>query len=128
VSNESGTDEVVVQPFPDPAGGKWQISTSAGVSPRWKRDGRELYYLDRNGRMVAVSVTTDGKFDVGRSASLFQTPLPFPSGAANVLFDVTADGQRFLMAGAAGFAAATNASPITVVLNWKAALGARERR
>jgi Tol biopolymer transport system component len=124
VSNESGTDQIVVQPFPDPAGGKWQISTSGGVSPRWKRDGRELYYLDRDRRMVAVAVTTDGKFELGRAVSLFETPLLFPPPglATNIPFDVTADGQRFLMSGPLGLAALTNATPITVVVNWGAAL------
>jgi hypothetical protein len=94
------------------------------VSPRWRRDGRELYYLDSDRRMVAVAVTTDGKFEVGRAVSLFETPLLFPLSGSLIFvpFDVTADGQRFLMSGPPGLAAPTNITPITVVVNWTAAL------
>jgi Tol biopolymer transport system component len=118
-SDESGKFQIVVQPFPDPSSGKWQISTEGGAYPRWKwkRDGRELYYVTPAGEMIAVSVTTDSKFDIGKSTALFHLPLgfagvPVPGGFP---YDVTADGQRFLIAAPL---AASNASPITVILNW----------
>jgi hypothetical protein len=115
VSFESGKPEVVVQPFPDPSKGKWQISRDGGVYPRWRRDGRELYYLDGNRRIVAVSVTTNTNFEVGKSASLFETSIPFePSRSLgpDYPYDVTPDGQRFLVS------APLDTTPITVVVNW----------
>jgi Tol biopolymer transport system component len=99
-SNESGRNEVMVQPFPDASRGRWQISTDGGVAPRWRRDGRELYYLDPKGRLMAVSVTTDRGFAVQQTSPLIQTPIPLPITAASSSFsyDVTPDGQRFLIA------------------------------
>lgn len=99
-TNESGMHQVVVQPFPDPSGGKWQISTSGGAYPRWRRDGRELYYLDPNGRIIAVSVTTDHNFEIGKTTPLFETSIPFPAdpSGASYPYDVAPDGQRFLIA------------------------------
>src|ERR1700730_14773601 len=67
VSNEARTYQVVVQPFPDASSGRWQISTNGGVYPRWRRDGRELYYLDPERRIVAVPVTAEGGFKVGKA-------------------------------------------------------------
>jgi len=126
VSNEARTYQVVVQPFPDPSSGKWQISTDGGVYPRWRRDGRELYYLDRQRRIVAVSVTEEGGFKIGKTTPLFETALPFPDGPPTfVPYDVSADGQRFLISVRQDqLPPATNSTPtpITVVLNWTAAL------
>jgi serine/threonine protein kinase len=122
VSGEAGIPpEVVVQPFPDPSKGKWQISRNGGAYPRWRRDGRELYYLDRNLRIVAVSVSTDNHFEVGESVSLFEAPILFPprhgpSQGPDYPYDVTPDGQRFLVASLFG------TTPITVVVNWPASL------
>ena len=120
-SNESGRSEVVVQPFPDPSGGKWQVSTEGGVHPRWRRDGRELYYLDPKGRIIAVSVTADSTFAIREAVPLVQTPLPLPTAAGGSLFpyDVTSDGKRFLLAVPM---AGTTPAPINVVLNWTSAL------
>jgi Tol biopolymer transport system component len=120
-SNESGRSEVIVQPFPDPSGGKWQVSTNGGVTPRWRGDGRELYYLDASGRIVAAAVSGAGSvFSVESVAPLFRTPLPLPivPGGALGVYDVTSDGKRFLVA--VPPAGATPA-PINVVLNWTAA-------
>ena len=122
-SNEAGTYQVIVQPFPDPSGGKWQLSTRGGAYPRWRHDGRELYYLDSDRRIVAVSVATDGNFTLGKQAPLFQTPLAFPTGpSSNIPYDVTADGQRFLILGPPTSAAAANSVSLTVILNWPASL------
>ena len=124
-SNESGRAEVIVQPFPDPSGGKWQISTDGGVTPRWRGDGRELFYLDASGRVVAAAVTTGSTFTVERVNPLFRTPLPLPiiPGGALGVFDVTSDGKKFLVAVPPAGAAP---APINVVLNWTAAV-TRER-
>jgi Tol biopolymer transport system component len=127
-TNESGTYQLVVQTFPDPSGGKWQITANGGVEPRWRRDGRELYYLGLDGKLMAVPIRPDKTFQWGEATPLFQTPIP----AAPVIpfphhYDVTADGQRFLMVVPAD--APSNAtrkdqpqSTLVAVVNWTSAL------
>ena len=66
-TTETGVSQIVVQPFPNPAAGKWQVSMNGGAYPRWRRDGRELYYVAANGDLVAVSVTPGATFSVGSS-------------------------------------------------------------
>jgi Tol biopolymer transport system component len=106
-SNESGQFEIYVQPFPGP-GGKSQISTGGGTSPKWHRDGRSLFYLDQANRVMTVSVTPNGaRVEPGAPVALF----PLPQGTA---FEVSADGQRFLINDIT-----KEPSPITILLNWK---------
>jgi Tol biopolymer transport system component len=114
VSNESGRFEVYVQPYPGP-GGKWQISTDGGTEPVWNRNGRELFYRNAD-KMMAVDIATQPGFTVGKPRMLFEgqhvpTPTTFPN------YDVTADGQRFLMLKASEQAQAAP-TQINVVLNW----------
>jgi len=111
-TNESGAYQVVVQPFPDPAGGKWQVSTAGGMLPVWRGDGRELYYLATSGDLMAVPVTTDPTFMVGKATTLFRTTLP--AVAQGSTYDAARDGQRFLMA----VPVVNTTPPITTVLNW----------
>ena len=121
VSNESGIDEVYVQPFPGP-GGKWQLSVGGGVDPRWRRDGHELFYVARDGRLMAVSlqIEREGRaLNPGAPVALFPTRL---ATGANVTvgfgsrpgYAVASDG-RFLMNVTVD---ETTTSPISVVLNW----------
>ena len=123
ISNESGRDEVYIQSFPT-AGSKRQLSTGGGVQPRWRRDGRELFYLASDLKLMVASVTGDPAgvgFEVGAPTALFQTQLPyFGTGAPDLrqAYDVTADGQRFLF----NLPAEESGSPITAILNWTAAL------
>ena len=122
-SNESGRFEVYVQPFPG-VGGKWQMSSAGGTQPRWRRDGKELYYLAPDARLMAVTVaaTTDGKtLDPGVPASLFRPPLASGAGvtAGRPEYTVAPDG-RFLMNTVVDD---TAPSPITIVLNWEEGLG-----
>jgi len=115
-SDETGRAQVVVQPFPDPSGGRWQVSRAGGAYPRWRRDGRELYYVENNA-LVALSITTVSSFTFGKSTELFHgllLPPTYIQGPAYP-YDVTADGQRFLVS---SLAARPSGSPITVVLNW----------
>jgi Tol biopolymer transport system component len=113
---ESGRFEVFVVPFPT-TGERWQISTSGGVQPDWNGDGRELFYLDRAGTLMAVSINATANFEAGSPRPLFRTGL---HGAAQVEeYRVTADGQRFLLR--MPFRAATHRT--TLVLNWPALLG-----
>ena len=95
VSDESGRNEIYVQPFPGP-GGKRQISTEGGVAPVWAPNG-ELFY--RNGdQMMAVEITTEPSFRAGTPLLLFEDRYRGTgSGGFTVLYDVTPDGQRFLM-------------------------------
>jgi serine/threonine-protein kinase len=114
VSDESGRPEIYVQPYPR-LGGKWQISTDGGIEPVWNPNGRELFYRSAN-KMIAVQVTTQPTFTVGRPTMLFAGDYlasPFP--ATGVTYDVTPDGRRFLMVKDAPKAEPTQ---INVVVNW----------
>jgi serine/threonine-protein kinase len=114
-SNESGRPEVYVQPYPGP-GGKWLISTDGGTEPVWNPNGRELFYRNGTG-MMAVPVATETGFAVGRPTLLFEgayVSVQFPLIA--VAYDVSADGQRFLMVKEDSTAAGP--TQINVVLNW----------
>jgi len=112
-SNESGRFEVYVQPYPGP-GGKWQISTDGGMDVRWSANGRELTY--RNGdKMMAVDITTQPAFSAGKPKMLFEGPYVPPS-PNNSFYDLSADGQRFLMVKPTEQAQA--ATQIVVVQNW----------
>ena len=122
-TNESGTYQIVVQPFPDPGAGKWQISGNGGTEPRWRGDGRELYYLGLDGRIMAVSIKADKTVEAGQPVPLFQTTLNMPVNPLLKRYDVTADGQRFLIISPVASAPAqANPNPITAVINWTAAL------
>jgi eukaryotic-like serine/threonine-protein kinase len=118
-SNESGRREVVVAPFPGP-GGRWQVSTAGGSEPRWRRDGRELFYLAPDGKLMAVEVKQGPTFEVGEAIPLFQTRAREHISFTDLFsYDVSADGQRFLINTDVGEA---TSSPLTVVLNWTAEL------
>jgi eukaryotic-like serine/threonine-protein kinase len=120
-SNESGQSQIYVQSFPAGAG-KFQISTSGGVQPRWRRDGKELFYLSLERKLMAVEVKTAPAFEYGVPKELFQTSVFRAEGFPLVFtYDVAADGNRFLVLGAA-LSGGANSSPITVVLNWTAGL------
>jgi eukaryotic-like serine/threonine-protein kinase len=116
VTNDSGTYQVVVQSFPDPNGGRWQITAQGGIEPKWKHDGRELYYLALDGKLMAVPVTPDRTFQAGSPTVLFQTPLVVNRAQSprDRRYDVAPDG-RFLVAVPA---AAATQTPITVLVNW----------
>jgi len=116
-SDETGKSDIYVVTFPTPTG-KWQVSTNGGMQPRWRSDGKEIYYLAPTSKIMAVPVKADGStFEAGMPADLFETGLS-GLGVRNH-YTVSADGQK-LMAGirAGGLAA----PPMTFVLNWTAAL------
>jgi len=114
-SNENGNWEIYVSPFPR-ADSKWQVSRGGGKEPRWQRDGKELFYLSPDGKMMAVPVKTDGSFEAGAPVVLFQTHLRQPISALDhVSYDVTADGQKFLLNSKSSF---VNTAPVSVILNW----------
>ncbi len=114
VSDESGRSEVYLQPF-QRLGEKRRISVSGGSLPRWRADGRELYYLGADNQLMAVPVESGTSVKLGAPETLF-TAGTGPS--TEVRYDVSPDGQRFLVKTAIPGTAATP----TVVLNWTAEL------
>ncbi len=120
-SNQQGRMEVFVQSFP-PGQGKFQISTGGGGQPKWRRDGRELYYVAADGNLKAVDIKTAPRFEAGVPRALFKTPLSGEN--ANSQYDVAPDGKRFLLLEpvATNEPAAGMEMPFTVVLNWQAGL------
>ena len=116
-SNESGKWEIYVTSFPE-ARGKWQISTGGGEQPRWRSDGKELFYLSSDDKMMAVPVTTGANFDAGAPVALFQaTPRQPVLVYDRFVYDVSHDGQRFLINTPVKKA---DTRPMSVLLNWSA--------
>ncbi len=127
-SIESGQFEVYVRPFPNVNSGRWQVSTGGGTKPAWARSGRELFYLDGSNQLTAVPVQTTGStFSAGNPTKLFEGQY-FVNTPPSRAYDVSPDGQRFLMikdnASSAQASTATPAS-LVVVLNWFEELKAR---
>jgi serine/threonine protein kinase/Tol biopolymer transport system component len=118
-SNESGRYEVYLQPFP--SGPKVPVSAGGGAQARWRRDGKELFYIAIDGRLMAVPIRFSGIAqppEIGVGVPLFMTNVggAFAQGVSRQQYAVSADGQRFLMN---TLAEGANASPITLILNWK---------
>jgi eukaryotic-like serine/threonine-protein kinase len=112
-SNESGRSEIYVRPYPGP-GGKWQISTEGGTEPVWNPKGRELFYRDGQ-KMMAVEYEGQQAFSASKPKMLFQGPyIPTPRSFPD--YDVSPDGQRFLMLRAPD--QSQGPAQINVVLNW----------
>ena len=95
-SNETGRWEVFVESFP-PSGSRSQVSTDGGSQPLWRRDGRELFFLAPDRKLMAVPVTTGATFTRGIPRSLFETRMRPTYAPYPVNYDATPDGQRFLM-------------------------------
>ena len=118
-SDESGRVEIYVQPFPGP-GNRWPISTDGGSQVRWRSDGKELFYVALDGRLMAVPIrvaSNAGAPEVDTSVTLFAPRLGGAVQQADYRhqYMVSSDGQRFLVATVTEQAN----SPITVILNWK---------
>ncbi|GAC1617687.1 MAG: hypothetical protein NVS9B13_04680 [Candidatus Acidiferrum sp.] len=96
-SNESGDWEIYVTTFPN-AAGKWQVSRGGGTEPRWRGDGKEIFYSGQKGMLTAVSVSSEGSFSTGNPVPLFQSHSRAPISSTDLFnYDVTKDGQRFLV-------------------------------
>jgi len=122
-SNETGSYEIYVVPFPNTADAKWAVSTQGGSEPVWSRDGNELFYRDGASNLVSVQVTSTPTFATGRASVLF------PSGAyaayeASPQYDVSPDGKRFLMMRAG---TGTTTDHVVVVENWFEEIKTRQR-
>jgi len=124
-SNETGRTEVYVRPFPE-VGDQFLVSTGGGSQPRWRPDGKELFYVAPDGKLMAapISIAPQGRTVVaGGPVALFQARLASGPGISltgwqsRALYAVTSDGRFLMNATIEG----GEASPITIVLNWQAA-------
>ena len=116
-SNESGQPQIYVRPFPNVDTGLWPISVNGGTRPVWARSGRELFYLDGARAVTSVPVQTAPNFTAGTPAKLFDGP--YFTAFANRTYDVTPDGQRFLMIKESNGTDERPPSPrIILVQNW----------
>ena len=114
-SNESGKWEMYVTSFPD-AKAKWQVSNGGGEQPRWRADGKELFYLSADGKMMAAPVKEGANFDAGTPVALFQANArELVATSEQMMYDVSTDGQRFLVNTQVKN---PEARPMSVVLNW----------
>ena len=120
-SDESGRPEVYVRPFPAVEGraGKWLVSSSGGTQPHWRGDGRELYYIGPDRKIIAVDVKTGPVFESSTPHALFTTSGVFGDNVLLSQYDITRDGKKFLVVSPLE---GDVSSPITVTLNWEAAL------
>jgi Tol biopolymer transport system component/DNA-binding winged helix-turn-helix (wHTH) protein len=119
VSDESGRSEVYIVPF-SRRSGRWQVSAEGGKSPRWRRDGKELFYLSPANKLMVVKVQNSGAaLAIGSAQTLFQTDPP-ASQWASWAYDVTADGKKFIVVTRAPQSASD--SEVTLVVNWPALL------
>ena len=96
-SNESGQDEIYVRPFPDADRGRWQMSTGGGTRPLWARSGKELFYLGPSGAVMSVAVEGGSTFRAGNPTRLFEGRYFAARICSGRTYDVSPDGQRFLM-------------------------------
>ena len=111
-SDASGRGEVYIRPFPN-SGAQWQVSKSGGGASYWRGDGKELYFVASNRKVMSVEITAKGNMlEIGREQALFDLDARGPAS----LFDVTGDGTSFLVS----VAPAAQVQPITMVTNWDA--------
>jgi serine/threonine-protein kinase len=113
-SDESGSFEIYVRPFPETATAKWQVSTAGGGEPTWSRTGRELFYINGKSEMVAAEIQPGARFSVGKqrvlfSITQFSRPGPIPS------YSVSSDDKRFLFVREGE---STQQSELIVAENW----------
>ena len=120
VSDESGRPEIWVQRFPvsSSEGSKMRISVDGGDQPRWRRDGKELFYVSLDRKLMATDVSIGSALKPGITKALFAAPIQIGDETVDAFrWDVAAHGDRFLIN-----TATTASEPLTVVLNWTSAL------
>ena len=116
-SDASGQYEIYVCPFPNVDEGSWQISRAGGTQPLWARDGRELFYLNPGGQLMAVSVRIEPSVTFGSPEIVFeQTYFSGPPGGRT--YDASPDGKRFLMIKEGGADDETPPAELILVQNW----------
>ncbi|MBA2627107.1 MAG: PD40 domain-containing protein, partial [Gemmatimonadales bacterium] len=127
-SDETGTGEVFVRPFPDVSSGKWTVSLGGGSAPLWSHSGKEIFYVDDHKNLVAARVQTTGpaSFEVTERKALFSTA-PFMMTENYASHDLAPDDQRFLMIRRVGGADSVRTA-VVLTENWFEELRARMRR
>jgi hypothetical protein len=112
--DESGVWEIYVTTFPG-ATGKFQISRGGGTEPRWRGDGKEIFYVGPTGMLNAVPVKSDDSFSTGSPVPLFQVRGRAALSSTDVIsYDVAKDGKRFLVN---RYVKPEHVPPLTVVLH-----------
>jgi hypothetical protein len=133
-TNETGTDQIVIQSFPDATLRRRPVTASGGTFPRWRRDGRELFYLAADRKLMAVQIKDEVTMALGETTALFPTELPSGTLAVPQLtgfpYDVANNGQRFLLitprqSATVAAPAATESVPFNAVLDWTTLLPAK---
>lgn len=119
-SLESGRYEVYVRPFPDLAGGKWQVSTDGGLQPMWARSGDELFFVAPNGGLMSVRVERGSPLRIATPAKVLDGPYLWSVPAfAGRVYDVSSDARRFLLLKETGSPDQSDIpTSVTVVQNW----------
>ena len=117
-TDDSGRNKVYVMPYPN-SGDKWEISPDGGVQPIWRGDGKELFYVAPDNTIMAVDVRErSGAVEFGTPRPLFQAAIAIVvARQPNWTWDVSADGQRFLI-----ILIRDDPAPLTLVTNWQADL------
>jgi serine/threonine-protein kinase len=120
-SNSSGPFEIHVRPFPNVGGGQWQVSTAGGRQPLWALSGRELFYFASDGALLRVPVEASGAtWNAGTPMKLLEGRYYTGVGGSSAgrTYDVSPDGQRFLMIKAPGTDASAEPPALIVVQHW----------
>ncbi len=128
VSDESGSNEIYVRGFSQASGtlsetgGRWQVSVGGGRGPRWRKDGKELYYRALDGNLMVVEVTAGVSFQYRTPRTLIKAPPELSVDYFDIpisVFDVSPDGNRFLLAAPR---MESSPAPFNVILNWTSLL------
>lgn len=122
-SREPGSSEIYVRPFPDVDARRWPVSINGGTRPLWARSGKELFYVDQAGAMTAVRVETAPSFTSGPPTKLFDGP--YFTEFLNRTYDVSPNGQRFLMIKNTASDDESANPRVVVVVNWGEELKAK---
>ena len=123
-SNESGTFEVYVRPFPNAASARWQLSTAGGSEPQWAHNGRELFYRSGNNDLIVAEIKTSPSFQIGAQRALFSLASFLPLGPVPT-FAVAPNDSRFLFMRQP---VAAQANELIVTENWLGELAARAKK
>ena len=118
-ANDSGQFEIYVRPYPDVDRGHWQVSTGGGTRPLWARTGQELFYLSLTGALMRVAIERGPTWAASAPTKLLNEGyFTVPGVNPGRTYDISPDGQRFLMIKAGGASDQVAAPQIVVVQNW----------
>src|SRR5665213_3449475 len=122
MSMESGQPEVYLAAFPSFTDRR-QVSTGGGLMPLWRKDGRELYYVSLDRKVMAAEVKAGSTLETGTVKALFQVQGALNISATTYMWAVTGDGQKFLLREAVGASNGGVAEPLNIVIHWPSAIG-----